>query len=408
MSDNVELAFDPRSPAFKNNPYPYYKRLRAEAPVYQHPAGFWCFSRHEHCSAILRDNRWGHNDGNSSQPESVRAPSTMVRGLLESDGRSPLPFMRMNPPDHTRVRALVNKAFGARAIDSFQPLIEERIETLVREAMGKREVDLMLDFATGLPMWVMCNWFAISTTEWQKIRKWVEEFSVGFDPSYTLSEGQRLACHQAAESMRNYLRDLIALRSRHPQDDLVSMLIQAHQAGSILDEGELIVTIAQLLVAGNETSVGLLGNGLLNLIRHPEQFRRLANDRCLINSAIEELLRFDSPLQFAERTALEEIEVDGHTIKPGDMGLILIGSANRDEKLCVDPDLLDVTRQGVRHLSFGVGIHFCIGAQLARVLTRVTLEVILSNTRKIELVTEPKRKSSFWLRSLETLPVRLS
>lgn len=392
------LIFDP-DPKLRADPYPNYHRLREVAPVHRSPAGFWLVSRYRDCSAALRDNSFGHDD--SGLPESAR-------GILLEEGKRQQGMLRMNPPDHTRLRNLIGKAFSARMVAKLETRIREIVDRLLTEALEAGEVDLIDAFAYPLPLTVMSELLGVPDADFETFKSWSRALARGVDPEFTLTPEEIEARERASVEFTAYFRELLVERRANPGEDLVSQMAVAEERGDVLTEAELLVTCVQLIVAGHETTVNLIGNGTLALLRNPDELRRFREDPSIAPSAVEELLRYDSPVQFGVRQALEEIDLDGCTIAPGDFVALVLGAANRDPEVYPEPDRLDLTRNGERHLSFGFGIHFCLGAPLARLEGQIALSELLRRAPALELTREPEQNAGFGLRGLKELPVRLA
>lgn len=396
---------DLASAEFLDDPYPTYQRLRDQGPILRHDSGLWLVTDYATCADILRDAQWGHADRDPTG-SSAQAPAMRVRVFPELD-TDPWPFMRQNPPHHTRVRRLVSKAFTPRMVDGFESRIEQLATELIHDMTVTDEVDLVDTFAAALPIRSICARLGIPERDWIPLRDWSMEYARGFDPGFATAPGQFEKCERAAYHLRDYFTELIERRRHEPADDLISELIAARDDGDLLSEEELVVTAALLLSAGNETSISLLGNAALTLLRHPDQLAWFRDHPTAQATAIEELLRHDSPFQFGDRVAMTDLTLHGERIAAGDRALVLVGSANRDPRAFDQPDKLDLTRHPNRHLSFGTGIHFCVGAGLARLQGRVALRTLFRHAPRIHLTGRPQRAGTAWNHSLKSLPVRL-
>ena len=409
MDTAAQRTVDFASAEVLDDPYPAYRALREQGPVLLDDRGFWLITDYATCAEVLRDKRWGHADRDPALASAVQAPAMRVRVFPDLD-TDPWPFMRQNPPDHTRVRALVGKAFTPRMIDGFAATIETLATELIDAALAEGTagtVDLVDAFAAALPIRSICARLGVPSKDWTQLRDWSMTYSRGFDPGLAAEPGLFEQCEQAAIGLRDYFSDFIAYRRDNPTGDLVSALIAAREGGDFLSDEELIVTVALLMSAGNETSVSLLGNGALTLLRNPDQLARFRDEPDGHPAAIEELLRYESPFQFGDRVALEPIRLHDFDIPAGARSLILVGSANRDPAVFDDPDTLDLTRNPNRHLSFGTGIHFCIGAPLARLQGRVALHALFRRAPHARLAGPPTRAGTAWNRGLSALPVDL-
>ena len=396
MSD---LSFNPMAPEFVADPYPTYHRLRAEDPVHQSPLGFWVLTRYEDVVASLRDPRM--------IKEPIAAFVAARFGLQAPPLGMGLSMLDRDPPDHTRLRGLVSKAFTPRVIEQMRSHIQQIVDGLLDRVQGDRGMDLIEQFAYPLPVIVICEMLGVPVADHERFKGWGLDIARGLDaimlpPDSPVAERSVLA----RRALADYFRGLIAERRRAPKDDMLSGLIAAEEAGDKLSEDELLATCILLLVAGHETTVNLIGNGSLALLRHPDQLRRLREDPGLIVTAVEELLRFDGPVQRTARIPSEDVTIGGKTIGKGEMVMPFIGAADRDPAQFPDPDRLDIGRTENRHIAFGWGIHFCIGAPLARVEGQIAINTLLRRMPRLALATaEPQHRQSLTLRGLTSLPV---
>jgi cytochrome P450 len=397
----LELGFAPQDPAFIADPYPVYVELRERAPVvYDEATDHWLVSRYEDVNASLRDRRFGrtylhqatHAEmGHPDDPPELDPFWHLIRsGILD-----------MEPPDHTRVRALVSKAFTPRMVESLRPAIERKMTELVDAVDGAGAFDLIPALAEPLPVWVIAELLGVPEADRHLLRPWSADICRLYELHPT-AEDRRLSV-AACEAFGDYLRVLAAERRADPGDDLISQLAIVVDDGRRLTEDELVGTCVLLLNAGHEASVNVAGNGWWSLFRRPEQLERLRTDRTLVRGAIEELMRWDTPLQLFERWVLEDVEILGVPIPKGaELGLIF-GSANRDPAVFPEPDRLDLARAPNPHLSFGAGIHFCLGAPLARLELEIAFGTILDRLPRLELVEEPRWKPNYIIRGLDGL-----
>ena len=388
------VAYNPLAPRTVQDPYPVYAELRTRAPVYRSRLlRAWVFTRYADVNAILRDYRRFGNDPHSG--------TLSARQLA----RLPLPNMLLlDPPDHTRLRALVNKAFTPKAVAALEPRIRGILGFLLDEIDDPTGFDLMEAVARPLPVMVIAEMLGVPAADRARFRIWTTQRALRLEP--TISRRERRAGDAAGAALDAYFRPIIEERRAAPRDDLVSALVQASDEGSRLSARETLNMLRLLLVAGTETTVNLIGNGLLALLRRPDQLERLREDPGLIPSAVEELLRFDSPVQLAFWRALSDCEVRGAPLRRRDNVVLALGAANRDPEVFEDPDRLDVGHNSRAHLAFGRGIHHCLGAPLARLEGRVVLEMLLERYRSITLAGHrPRFRPTVVLRGLEALPV---
>jgi hypothetical protein len=401
-SSDTTLAFNPFLPEVHEDPYPLYRRLRAEDPVHRSELGFWVLTRHADVLALLRDPRTSRDPRRSERVEALRS-SVEVSRLLDEEEAAPS-MLFVDPPDHTRLRTLVNKAFTPAAVERLRPRVEEIVDGLLDRVAGRGAMDVVEDLAYPLPVTVICELFGVPEADWDRFRNWSRAFVHLLDPLVASDALERAL--QARLALRGYLRELIAQRRAHPADDLLSALIAAEDQGQALSEAELVSMCVLLLVAGHETTVNLIANGTLALLRHPPARARLEADPSLAGGAVEELLRYDSPVQFTSRHALADFEVGGRAVRTGETVVAVLGAANRDPAVFPDPDELDLTRKPNRHVAFGGGIHFCLGATLARIEAGIAIPALLGRLAGLELAGAPVRRDTVTLRGLSSLPVR--
>ena len=398
------IVFNPLDPGFRADPYAVYARMRTEDPVHQAPFGRWVLSRYADCVAILRDPRASSDLTNSTayqQAIEKRGGAAPDAPLLKMR-----PFLILDPPDHTRLRGLVSKAFTPKVVEGLRPRIQELVDELLDNVSERGSMELIEDFAYPLPVTVICELLGVPPEDHVTFKEWSRHLARGQDPPEVLSPEVMQRSVEAMTLFMDYFGGLIKERRKRPREDLLSALISAEDAGDKLTEDELLSTCVFLLAAGHETTVNLIGNGTLALLRHPGQLSKLRDDPSLAPSAVEELLRYDAPVQFAMRTALVDIELGGRTIPKGAQIILLLGAANRDPERFPDPGRLDLARADNHHVAFGFGIHFCIGAPLARVEGEIAFRTLVRRFRHLELQTEtPEYKENIVLRGLASLPV---
>ncbi len=393
----ADVHFNPMDPEFLADPYPTYHRLRAEDPVHRNPLGFWVLTRYEDVVAVLRDPRF------------LKEP--MVAAVAARFGIAPgtigLSMLDRDPPDHTRLRSLVSKAFTPRVVEGLRPRIQHIVDGLLDRATTAGGIDLIEEFAYPIPVVVICELLGVPVADHERFKEWSLDLARGLD-AVMLPVDSEVARRSGASrhALSGYFRELIAECRASPRDDLLSALIAAEEAGDKLSENELLATCTLLLVAGHETTVNLIGNGTLALLRHPDQLRRLRENPALIASAVEELLRYDGPVQRTARMGNADATIGGRTISQGEMVMPFIGAADRDPAQFPDPDRLDITRSDNRHIAFGWGIHFCLGAPLARVEGQIAINTLVQRLPKLALATDkPEYRQSLTLRGLAALRV---
>lgn len=386
------------------NPYPAYARLRKKAPVWQPSEQLFVLTRHKDAASLLRDARFGHAD--SEQLSVIRSLQREAHGPRTDITEMPIrSFLGLNPPDHTRLRGLVAKAFTQSRVDSLAPRIEEVTGELLDAIVYNEPINLMEALAGPLPVIVISELLGIPVEDRESVVGWSHAMARGLDPAFLLTTGVRERQLQAREEFSEYLHQLIAERRRAPGEDLISALVGVYDRGEVLSEDELVATCILLLVAGHETTTNLIGNGVLALLNHPDQLNRLAQEPDLIDRAVEELLRYDSPVQLTARLALQDGDVSGLPIPQGSLVLVLVGAANRDPEAHPDPDRLDIGREPSRHLAFGQGIHFCLGAPLARLEAKIAFRALTQKVDDLHLAGEPTWKENTVLRGMLSLPV---
>ena len=389
--------FDFANPVLRADPYPAYRFLRQAAPIWRAPTGHWVVSTHAGCTSLLRDPVMGRAESRLMDPELMGEPAIANLSRM---------MLFLDPPLHTRLRGLVSKAFSARRIEALRPRIEAIVDDLIDRVEDQGGMCVIRDFAHRLPVTVICDMLGIPE---QDRAPFLEESTVRgriLDP-VPMSRAELDDANAATEGSSAYFRGLLAYRRANPGDDLATALVQAREADDTLSDDEMVSNISLLFGAGHETTTNLIGNGVLALHRNPDQLARLRADPGLIPNAVEELLRYDSPVQLTGRTAMQDHEVMGERIAEGEHVIALLGGANHDEAAYQgDPDVLDVGRPGVRAISFGGGLHFCLGAQLARIEGEIAFRRLLERLPAMRL-TDPEHvnwKPTVTLRGLVELP----
>ena len=400
------LGYTPADPAFIADPYPAFARLRADHPVAYDPATHqWLVARFSDVNALLRDRRLGRSYVHvATHEEFGRRPPPAWQAPFEASQR--LQLIDMEPPDHTRLRRLVSTAFTPRTVEGLRPRVTELVDGLVSAALERGEFDLLADLIELLPVAVIAELLGIPPADRGLLRPWSTDMTLMFE--LTRSQADERRAVQATVEFSDYLRALVRDRRARPRADLLSELALVAEAGDHLSEDELIATAILLLNAGHEASVNGAANAWWTLFRHPEALAALRADPGLVPTAVEELLRFDTPAPMFERWVLEDIELHGITIPRGQELALLFASANRDPDQFASPDNLVLDRAPNPHLSFGAGIHFCLGAPLARLELGILFRAILERMPALELVSEPAWKPRFVLRGLQALPVRVA
>jgi cytochrome P450/class 3 adenylate cyclase/tetratricopeptide (TPR) repeat protein len=396
-SARSDVLFDPASREFHANPYPFYHRLRAEDPVHRTAQGYWVVTRYPDVMTVMRDQRFGREDFGPA-----------ISAVYGDDSeRVPRPMVFRDPPAHTRLRSLVSKAFTSRVVEGLKPRIREIVDGRLDLVQQRGTMDVIADLAYPLPVTVICELLGAPPEDADTMRQWTADITRSLDALGLHSDREIVKRGRAARhSLGEYFRGLLPERRAHPRADLLSQLLAAEEQGDKLSEDELIATCVLIFIAGHETTVNLIGNGLLALLRHPEQLERVQADPALIAGAVEELLRYDSPVQRTARVATEDVEIGGKTIPKHALVVAAIGAANRDPEQFADPDRFDIARQDNHHVAFGFGIHFCLGAPLARVEAQIAIETLLRRMPRLALAGgSPEWRQSSTLRGLTALPV---
>jgi cytochrome P450 len=398
---------DLSSPQFNADPYPFYAHLRTEAPVYRTRLPYkqvaWLVTRYEDVFDVLKDERFVKDRLNAKSPgDNEKTP--WVPGIFKPLTRN---MLDVDEPDHTRLRALVRTAFTPRLIEQLRRRIQALCEDLLDAMQSKGNMELISDYALPLPATVIADLLGVPAEDRRKFHRWSSKI-VSVSPGAEMGL-QGLQVVPSVWAFMRYLRKQFKQRRVEPKDDLITALVQAEEAGDKLSEDELLAMGFLLLVAGHETTVNLIASGTLALLEYPEQLEMLRGNPSLIRSAVEELLRYTSPVQMAtERYAREDVTIAGTTIPRGELMLAVIGSANRDERQFDNPETLDITRDPNKHLAFGKGIHHCLGASLARMEAQIAIDALLHRFPNLHLAGAPESlhwHRGLFLRGLEKLPL---
>lgn len=401
----VTAEFNPFAPGMLADPYPMYRALRERSPVSWSPLmEVWLFTRYDDVVAVLNDSRFSADRRQArnrfsemvTKQEQEFGPFARTQTMLSSD-----------PPQHTRLRRLVSKAFTPRAVENLRPRIQQIVDQLLDEVRDQRELELVSQLAGPLPVIVIAEMLGVPPEDRARFKQWsdavVATLGGPFAPPDVMAEARR-----SIEELAAYFSHFIADRRRQPRDDLISGLVAAEEQGQVLSEDEIIAMTILLLVAGNETTTHLISNGTLALLRNPDQLQALRDDPSLMPSAVEELLRYTGPVHGTGRVAKEELEVGGQAVKEGQVAFVLLGAANRDPAKFPEPDRLDVRRNPTDHVAFGDGIHFCLGAPLARAEAQIAIGTVLRRCPKLELqVEEPEWGGTFIIRGVKQLRLRV-
>ncbi|HKO25499.1 MAG TPA: cytochrome P450, partial [Chloroflexota bacterium] len=385
------------------NPYPLYHRLRSGDPVrWDAPLGAWVVTCYADVQSALGDARLSAERINLSTewlPEAMRETLGPVFRALSRQ------MLFLDPPDHTRLRGLVNKAFTPRVVEGMRPHIQAIVDDLLDAVQEAGRMDVIQDFAYPLPAIVIAEMLGVPPEDRDQFRIWSDDFGALIGRSDLTLDGATRALRGVAEFM-DYFRNIVAWRRASPRDDLLQSLIAAEDRGDALSEEELLANCVLLLAAGHGTTTHLIGNGLLALLRNPDQLRKLRDDPTLIAAAVTELLRYDSPVQATGRVAAQELPIGARRVGVGEGLILCLGAANRDPEQFPDPDRLDIGRRENRPIAFGHGIHFCLGAPLARIEAQIAFATLLRRLPGLHLGTEVLEwEPSLSFRGLARLPV---
>lgn len=385
------------SPEFLNNPYPFYDKLRSVNPIYwgnslKYPG--WYVTGYEEAAAILKDTRFQNR---------IPLPQTSKKYEQLKHIQNDMMLFK-NQPDHKRLRMLVSKVFTLRVVEAHRPYIKETVDELLHQVQQKKRMDIVSDFAFPLASLIIAKILGVPAEERHQFREWTVTLIQTID--FTRSRKALARGNDTTKMLLVYFRQLIQKRKQNPQDDLISLLIKEEQQGDTLTDEELLATCILLVIAGHETTVNLISNSILSLLNHPEQLMKLKENPSLIEKAVEEFLRYESPTQMTARMASEDIEMNRITIKKGQQVYILLGAANRDPKKFIDANVLNVTRNPNPHLAFGYGSHFCLGSLLARIEAQIAIDTLLQRLSNLQMVTpDPKWRKLTGFRSLEELSI---
>ena len=391
--------WDPIDPAFRADPYPAYRVLLEESPLYESPYGMLVVSRYEDCMTVLRSP----GTSNDFRKSPRFAPA------VEDDEEITPSFLFLDPPDHTRLRGLVSRAFTPRRVDQLRRRAQQIADEVFDRAAATGSLEVVGDLAFPLPVMMICELLGVPAEDVDEFKEWSAATARGLDPSFTWPPGLLERFQELRRRAMDYFGELIARRRREPQDDLLSGLLEAEEQGDHLTEHELFSTLNLLLIAGHETTVNLIANGVLAFGRHPDQFALVQDDPSLIRGAVEEVLRFDPPVHMMGRLPVEDIELSCGTIPAWSELVMLPAASSRDPGQFSDPDRFDVARADNRHLGFGFGIHHCLGAPLARLEAQVALGTLARRFSSLELVDDPPPyKDNITLRGVASLEVKLA
>ncbi|HLV35362.1 MAG TPA: cytochrome P450 [Spirillospora sp.] len=400
----IAVNFDPFASDFIANPYPVYDSLRAQSPIFWHAdSRMWFFTTREDVSTLLRDRRFGRTLLHIMSRQAAGLPP--IRDDLK-------PFYKLSehsmfdkePPEHTRLKSLVHKVFTPRRVESLRAQIQKITDTLLDAAEARGGMDLLEDFATPLPVTVIAELLGVPEADRHHLRPWSQAIVAMYELDHTPEQERRAV--QAAIEFSDYLRQLARERRRNPQNDLITALAQVEEQGDTLSEDELISTCVLLLNAGHEATANVIGNGMLALLHHPAQFDRLRANPALVSTAVEEMMRYDTPLQLFRRWTLEDVVYKGIELRRGTQIALVFGAANRDPAVFDQPNTFDITRADNPHISFGGGVHYCLGAPLARLELQIAIRTLIERFPTLRLDgPEPEYRPAYVIRGLKAFPV---
>ena len=413
MTDTTAPAFNPFEPGFMENPYAQYARLREAEPVHQTPMGFWFLSRYDDVVQLLRDKHSVDDANGNAGPMAEMADATMRQLLGEErfeqmQGRGQRSMLGLDPPDHTRLRRLVSKAFTPRMMEQLRPHIQHLVDGYLDEAAAAGDTfDVVSGLAFPLPFQVISDMLGMPEADRDEVRGWSSTLVRSLDPVFDPDLMLQIA--EAGEKMTAFISEAIAWKRSQPADDLLSALIAAEEEGDKLSEDELLTQVILLYIAGHETTVNLIGNGTKALLENRDQLERWRDDASLDDNAVEELLRYDSPVQFTRRIPLDDIDIRGVTVPKGSFIAASLASANRDHSFWgADADALRLDRaEAPKHVAFGGGVHHCLGAYLAKLEAKVAIGNLIRRFPALERDGEVVYNGRFNLRGLDHLPVAL-
>ena len=420
----MTIRYDPFSAEVRANPFPHYAQLRKEAPVHQLPGGLWTLARYEECSFALRSPHLfsssgtrlmmmgGLQSGMTADEETLREERRRthrelgLESLLDSEeGWNENSLISLDPPQHDVVRNIVNRGFTPRQIQRLEPRIHEIAERVIDDILERgEELDLTSDFSTPLPLQVMAELLGVDPSHADDFQRWSEIVISGITGSVAVEGPETLLL--TLQELATYFLEVVEDRRKNPRDDLISLLVAAEESDT-LSAVETVNFATLLLAAGNETTTHLIDNAVLTLLEHPEQHQQVLADPSLVPAWVEETLRYEGPVQLAFRQATEDIEIGGHTIPEGDIAITLFGSANRDDQAFPDGERYDIHRDTQGHMGFGFGVHYCLGASLARLEATIALEALITRLPSLRRTeAELERFDSFLVRGPSSLPLR--
>src|SRR5438477_3762796 len=399
------VTYNPFEPGFTADPYPQYAAMRASDPVHLTLLEFWVLFAYEDIARFLKDPTLSVEDANA-RPTAI--DQMIVDAVGDRADRGSHTMLNLDPPDHTRLRKLVTKAFTPRVVENLRPRVQALVDDMLDDAGKRGEIDLIADCAFPLPFAVISEMLGVPATDGDKLRAWSGLIVRSLEP--IVDTNLAIAIADASDHMYEYVGEMIDRKRKEPADDLLSALIAAEEQGDVLTDDELQEQVLLLYVAGHETTVNLIGNGVLALLNNRDQLERLRADASLMPGAVEEMLRYDSPVQMSRRITLKDVEIGGKKIEKGSFCGLVLASANRDRAHWgANADELEVSRPDAhQHLSFGGGAHYCLGASLARVEGQVAIGSLIQRFPNVEQAGDPMWNGRINLRGLETLTLGLN
>jgi cytochrome P450 len=402
----MEIAYDPSRPEMMVDPFPAFEQLREQAPVYRSSVlGGWVLTRYDDVKLAISDRRFSADRMRPFFAQLPAAKQCAYATLRDSISRW---AVFHDPPEHTRLRGLMNKAFTPRSIERLEPRIRSIVDGLLDQVVERGEMDLIADLAYPLPASVILDMLGLPCDDLDRIKVWSDELALFVGSSVNTPDKYQRATN-SIQSMNEYFSEAIQRRRSDPSDDLLTALLAAQEQGDLLSDDELVATCVLLVFAGHETTTNLIGNGFLYSMRHRDQWERLVADPSLAGSAVEEYLRYDGPSGALARVAAADLEMGGKTIREGQRLFAFMNSANRDPEAFADPDRFDISREPNVHLTFGHGIHFCLGAPLARLEAQIAATRLAERLPDVRLSGgDPEWHDSLILRGVKRLPVQLA
>lgn len=407
VTEGEPVFFNPLEPGYAENPYPHLRLLREQDPVHHSPLGMWVLFGYDDVFTILRDASMSVEDENITVGDLARREQ--FDAIAREEGGDPSnrdhAILNIDPPDHTRLRKLLSQGFTPRTIERLRPRVQELVDEALDRAEGSDRWDLVPEMAFPLPFQVISEMLGMPDGDRDQIRDWSHTLTRTLDP--IIDEDEIRAAVRASLAMNEYLADVIEWKREHPGDDVLTTLLEAEADGDRLSPEELRAQLVLLFIAGHETTVNLIGNGTLALLRNRDQFERWRDDPSLDANAVDELLRYDSPVQMSRRITLRDIEIGGRAIEAGSFVMTSLASANRDPAHWgPDVDELDLGREGAgQHVGFGSGAHYCLGASLARLEAQVAVGTMVRRFPRLELAGDPVQNGRITLRGLDSLPL---